>query len=442
MVAMSNIAMASRAPSRTPSKPYSSSGDVVAAESLRGFRRSFFVAVGLAFRDHGASWPEPERKVEFDFDTPVDRRGSDCIKWGKYTGRDVIPLWVADMDFASPPPVLAALRERVDHGVFGYGDAPRSLVGAVVESLRQDFDWHVDPAWIVWLPGLVTGLNVACRAVGEAGDGVFTASPIYPPFFSAPHFSDRQVVSTPLVLTDGRWEWDFDAVAATLEQHPRTKLLLLCNPHNPVGRVFTRAELQEVARLAERFDLVVCSDEIHCGLVLDPARSHLPFAALDKEAARRSITLMAPSKTWNVPGLGCAFAVIPDAGLRRDFHTAMRGIVPHVNVLGYAATEAAYRHGEPWRRELVAYLRANAKRVEAAVNAMPGLSTTTVEATYLAWIDARGLGQENPAAFFEAAGVGLSDGRDFGAPGFVRLNFGCPRSTLDEALARMAKAAG
>ena len=381
----------------------------------------------------------PEQTVDFDFDTPVDRRGSDSIKWSRYAGRDVLPMWVADMDFASPPAVLEALRERIGHGVFGYGDAPRSLVGAVVESLQRDFAWHIDPAWIVWLPGLVTGLNVACHAVGEPGDAVFTASPIYPPFFSAPRFSGRRVVSTPLVQRGERWEWDFDAVAATLEQTP-AKLLLLCNPHNPVGRVFSREELLEVARLAERFELVVCSDEIHCGLVLDPALGHLPFAALDAGAARRSITLMAPSKTWNVPGLGCAFAVIPDAGLRRKFHDAMRGIVPHVNVLGYAASEAAYRHGEPWRRQLVAYLRGNAQRVEAAVGAMSGLSTTPVEATYLAWIDARELGQEHPAAFFEAAGVGLSDGRDFGAPGFVRLNFGCPRATLDEALARMAKA--
>lgn len=376
--------------------------------------------------------------MAFDFDTPVDRRSSDSIKWGKYAGRDVLPMWVADMDFAAPPAVLDALHERIQHCVFGYGDAPQTLVQAVVESLQQDFAWDVEPSWIVWLPGLVTGLNVACRAVGEEGDSVFTASPIYPPFFSAPRFSQRTVVQAPLVLEGDVWRWDFDAVEAAIT--PRTRLFLLCNPHNPVGRVFSREELLEVACIAERHDLVVCSDEIHCGLVLDPARRHVPLATLGEDIARRSITLMAPSKTWNVPGLGCAFAVIPDAQLRRRFTAAMHGIVPHVNVLGYVATEAAYRHGEPWRQELIAYLQGNALRVQEAINAMPGLKTTSVEATYLAWIDARGLGEADPAAFFEAAGVGLSDGRDFGAPGFVRLNFGCSRSLLEEALARMARA--
>jgi cysteine-S-conjugate beta-lyase len=371
--------------------------------------------------------------MTFDFDHAPDRRGGDSIKWNRYAGRDVLPMWVADMDFAVAPEILDALRRRVDHGVFGYAEPWPSLVESVLRHLEGEYAWAVDPSWLVWLPGLVSGINVACRAVGGAA---FTATPAYPPFLAAP----AQLTTAPLTRGDDRWEWDLPAVEAALT--PETRLLLLCHPHNPVGRAWEEGELRAVDAIAERRGLVVCSDEIHCGLVLEPGRNHRPYAALSEAAARRSITLMAPSKTFNLPGLGCAFAVIPDAGLRRQFHGAMRGIVPHVNVLGLAACEAAFRHGARWHRALLDYLRGNRDRVLAAVRAMPGLRTTPVEATYLAWIDARGTGLSHPQRHFEAAGVGLSAGRDFGPgglyEGFVRLNFGCTRAVLGEALARMS----
>lgn len=372
----------------------------------------------------------------FDFDRIIDRHGGDSVKWNKYAGRDILPLWVADMDFPAPPAVIAALEKRVALGWFGYAEAWPSLHEAVLGNLRREYDWQVDVDWLVWLPGLVTGLNVACRAVD--GD-VLTATPVYPPFLTAPRLSGRRLATAPLRLEAGRWLWDFAALAAAVT--PNTRLLLLCHPHNPVGRAWDTRELDEVAAFCKRNALIVCSDEIHCGLILDADRRHLPLAMLDAELAGRSITLMAPSKTWNIPGLGCAFAVIPDASLRRRFVGAMRGIVPHVNVLGLAATEAAYGGGcEGWRRALLKALRSNRDRLEAAIPAMPGLAVSHVEATYLAWIDARGLGVADPAAFFEAAGVGLSNGVDFGLPGWVRLNFGCPRATLDAALERMATA--
>jgi cysteine-S-conjugate beta-lyase len=400
----------------------------------------------------------------FDFDRGVDRRGSDSLKWNKYAGRDILPLWVADMDFAAPPAVLDALRRRIDHGVFGYGQPGPALVEAVQEHCRREYGWAIAAEWIVWLPGLVTGLHVASRAVGQAGDAVFTATPVYPPFLSAPEYSGRRLVAAPLALTAGlrdegqglsrsgfsqspspsphRWGWDFAAVAEVMKRD-KPKLWQLCHPHNPVGRAWREEELREILRLAEKHDVVVCSDEIHCDLMLEPRR-HIPFASLGPEAARRSITLMAPSKTFNIPGLGCAFAVISDARLRRDFRSAMHGIVPHVNTLGLVACEAAYRDCGDWRAASADYLRGNRDRVAAAVAALPGLAMAEVEATYLAWIDARGLNVDNPQRFFEQAGVGLSDGADFGAggAGFVRLNFGCPRATLDAALARMARAIG
>ena len=375
----------------------------------------------------------------FDFDSVIDRRGTGSEKWDKYRGRDILPMWVADMDFRSPPAVIAALRERVEHGVFGYTDPPPGTADAVLEMLARDHGWTIDPAWLVWLPGLVCGLNVTCRAVGEPGDDVLTLVPVYPPFFSAPRNSGRGLVRVPMHAENNRWTIDFDRLKAAVT--PRTRLLLLCNPHNPVGRVFDRSELERLAEIAAAADLVVCADEIHCGLVLDPRKRHVPFASLSAESAQRSITLMSPSKTFNLAGLGCSFAVIPSEPLRRRFLQAKAGIVPMINPFGYTAARTAYRECEDWRRELIAYLRGNRDALAEALRGMPGgLTMAPVEGTYLAWIDMRRTGIDEPVRFFEEGGVGVQDGREFDGPGFVRMNFGCPRSVLQEALARMRRA--
>lgn len=375
---------------------------------------------------------------DFDFDRPVDRRSLPGEKWGRYAGRDVLPLWVADMDFVAPSAILAALHERVDHGVFGYTDVWPGLTAAIIDGIWRDHRWRIEPDWLVWLPGVVTGFNLACRIVGAPDDQVFTTTPIYPPFLSAPANNARELVACPLAAGPGRWEWDRDAVEAAMG--PRTRLFMLCNPHNPTGRVFDRDELTWIGQLAERHDLILCSDEIHCGLVLERGAEHVPIASLNASLARRTITLMAPSKTWNIPGLYFAFAVIPDGDLRRRYQSAMRGTIPHPNVLGMVAAEAAYRDGDAWRRALIEYLRTNRACVMEAIEDLPGLRALSPEATYLAWIDCRGAGLGDLAGFFEAAGVGLSDGRAFGMPGFVRLNFGCTRATLEEALTRMRRA--
>jgi len=283
------------------------------------------------------------RDAAVDFDVIVDRRGTASFKWDRYEGRDVIPLWVADMDFASPPAVIAALHERVAHGVFGYTREPDGLTAAVQASLFADYAWRIEPEWLVWLPGLVSGLNVLCRAVGERGDAVATFTPAYPPFLTAPVLAERTVVKVPLVCDEDGWRVDLDALEQSLT--PRTRLLLFCSPHNPVGRVWSEAELGGVAQIARERGLVIGSDDIHSGLVLDEDKRHIPIAALDADAAGRTITLMAPSKTFNIPGLGCSFAVIPDPMLREAFRRAMEGIVPHVNVLGYVAAQAAYEAG-------------------------------------------------------------------------------------------------
>lgn len=378
--------------------------------------------------------------MNFDFDTFPDRRPTSSTKWNRHAGRDVIPMWVADMDFRCAPAIVDALRRCVEHGIFGYTDPPAELAPAVCEALVRDYGWTADPEWIVWLPSLVVGLNVVSRALADADEEVLTALPIYPPFLSAPRNAQRLLRTVDLVQSaDGRrWEWDWDALERAVT--PRTRLLLLCHPHNPTGRAWTRDELERLAGFANRHGLLVASDEIHCGLLLEPGRTHVPFASLDADVAARTVTLMSASKTFNLPTLGCAFAIASDAAMRTRIRRAMAGIVHHVGGLGYTATLAAYREGQSWQRALVEYLRGNRDLVEAGIAALPGLKTWHVEATYLAWIDARELELPDPVAHFEAAGVGLYDGAQFGAPGFLRLNFACPRPLLREALARIRTA--
>jgi cystathionine beta-lyase len=378
------------------------------------------------------------RRNSFDFNAVTERRGTASMKWDKYKGKDIIPLWVADMDFSSPPAVIEALHQRVAHGVFGYSIPPESLNAAVVERLQADYGWAIQPQWLVWLPGLVTGLNVACRAFGRDNDAVMTAVPIYPPFLTAPANSRRNIIKVRLQEKDNRWAFDFDRFESAITN--RTRLFLLCNPHNPVGRVLTRDELTALAAICEKHDIIICSDEIHCGLLLDDDKTHLPTATLGPEVAQRTITLMSPSKTFNLPGLGCAFAVISDEKLRRQFIKAASGIVPLVNALGFAAAEAAYRDCADWHVQLLEYLRGNRETVVRAIANMPPLTVAPLEATYLAWIDVRSAGLPNPVRFFEDAGVGLQDGVEFDGDGFARLNFGCQRALLEEALERMKSA--
>ena len=379
-----------------------------------------------------------EKEQLFDFDTPVERRATASLKWDKYRNRDIIPLWVADMDFRSPPAVIRALQQRVAYGIFGYTIAPQELNDVVVVMLKNLYGWEIEAEWLVWLPGLVTGLNVVCRAVGEEGDDLMTAVPVYPPFLTAPGHFRRNLIKVPLKEKNNRWQFDFDRLEKSITA--KTRLFILCNPHNPVGRVYSRKELETLAAICKKHDILICSDEIHCGLILDKDKPHIPAASLDSDTAARTITLMAASKTFNLPGLGCAFAVIGEKNLRRRFKEAMAGIVPMVNALGYTASRAAFEDCYDWHAALLDYLRGNREIVQTAVCGMPHISMAPVEATYLAWIDMRAAGLKNPAAFFERAGVGLQDGIEFDGPGFARLNFGCSRRLLEKALQRMAVA--
>lgn len=376
-----------------------------------------------------------------DFDHAPDRRGSDSLKWQRYG--DALPLWVADMDFGSPEPVLTALHERVRHEVLGYGAPPDALSAVICARMDALYHWTVTPDQIVYLPGLVCGLNVACRAVGAPGDAVLVQTPVYPPFLSAPIHQDRQLRIAELTAETraGRLHYRFDDAILAAAISPQTRLFMLCHPHNPVGRVFSPAELLRLAALCERHDLTVCADEIHGDLLLD-GHTHTPFATLAPEIAQRCITLMAPSKTFNIAGLGASFAIIQNPELRRRFQHAMRGIVPDPNILGLHAALAAYQRGADWLQALRSYLTANRDEVLDFVDRhLPGIRVTAPEATYLAWLDCRAADlPEDPHRFFlRHAGVALNDGATFGpgGAGFVRLNFGCPRALLAEGLERM-----
>jgi cystathionine beta-lyase len=377
----------------------------------------------------------------YNFDICPDRRVTESAKW-LYYPPNVLPLWVADMDFVSPEPVIRALRERVEHGVFGYAQEPRALREIIVARLAQRYRWQVQADDIVFLPGVIGGFNLACHTAAEPGAGVLVQTPVYPPILHAPYYAG--MVRQEMELTrnpQGRYEIDWDAFEAAFTE--RTRLFILCNPHNPVGRVFQKDELARMAEICLRRGVLICSDEIHCDLVY-PGYAHTPIAALEAEAARHTITLMAPSKTFNIAGLDCAFAVIQDAELRRRYLHAQQGLVGSINLMGWVAALAAYRDGEDWLTQALAYLQVNRDYLYQAVPAeLPGLSISPLEGTYLAWLDARSLEVANPHEFFlTQARVALNDGATFGqgGAGFVRLNFGCPRARLDEALQRMKTA--
>jgi len=374
-----------------------------------------------------------------NFDVVINRKETNSLKWDHYKDGDIIPMWVADMDLSSPEVVIEALHRRVDHKIFGYSTPSDKLVQSVLNWCRKRYDWSVEADWLVWLPGLVTGINVACRAFGNSGDEVLTNLPVYPPFLTAPGNFDRKCITFPLQIDETGKEWlDYEKLERAIT--PRTKLLMFCSPHNPTGHCFKRSELERVLKICEKYDLLICSDEIHCDLILTEGGKHIPFASLGENAAERVITLMAPSKTFNIPGLGCSFAVISSESVRKKFQQAMYGIVPHVNLLGYTAAEAAYGAGDIWLKDLIVYLRKNRDLAWQAINEIPGLKAKLPEATYLLWIDASGLDVPDAAEFFEKNGVGLSAGGDFGAPDFVRLNFACPGKILEKGLKRMAEA--
>ncbi|WP_158966701.1 MalY/PatB family protein [Paraglaciecola sp. L3A3] len=371
------------------------------------------------------------------FDQIIDRKPTYAFKWEKYNGTDVLPMWIADTEFKCAQPILDALHARTEHGLLGYTvPAHHTAVNqAVVDWLSRQYDWQISPDWIVWTPGVVPAFNIVCKAYCQPGDKVMVQTPNYPPLLAAPKINGLERVDIGTVAIDGRWTIDL----AELEKQaadPACKLFIVCNPMNPVGSVFSEHELQRITEICQQNDVLLCSDEIHCDLILDEKAKHIPAGKIS-EFNGKVITLMAASKTFNVAGLGTSFAIIEDAKTRVEFNNAARGIMPWVTVLGLEATLAAFTQCDQWHAELLQYLRANLDYLEQEINSIDGLTLLRPQGTFLAWIDCSGLGVENPQKYFEDKGVGPSPGIDFGDKNFVRINFGCPRSQLEQAIARL-----
>jgi cystathionine beta-lyase len=379
--------------------------------------------------------------MKYDFDQDCGRQGTDCVKWSLYP-EAVLPLWVADMDFRSADPIIQALRDRVEHGIFGYTRPAPALKRAIRERMGNRYGWEIKEEEIILIPGVVTGLNIAIQAYSGIGEAVLAQPPVYFHFLRDPVHSRRVLQDPPLVRSGDSYEIDFDAFEKSLTG--QTRLFILCNPHNPVGRVFTRAELSRIAEICLRHRVIICSDEIHCDLVY-PGYEHVPLASLAPEISDRTVTLMAPSKTFNIAGLECGYAIIRNPELRRAWQHASYGIVPGVNLMGNVAALAALQGGQEWLDQVLDYLRANRDFLAQFLReSIPEIRMCRMEATYLAWLDCRATGIEgNLAEFFlQHARVGLNHGPDFGkgGEGFVRLNFACPRALLKEALDRMRNA--
>lgn len=381
--------------------------------------------------------------LTYDFDRIIDRRASESEKWLLYD-REVLPMWLADMDFASPPEVVEALASRVRHGVFGYPVVQDQLRQTVAGWLLRRHGWQTDPAHILFYPDVVHGINLAAHALCQPGDGVLFHTPAFPPFLQVAGNAHLLQHENALIgNTDGHYTIDFDAFARAMT--PDVKLFILCNPQNPTGRVFTREELSRIAELCLDRGVTVIADEIHCDLVFAPHK-HIPFASLDEAVARNTITLMSPSKTFNTAGASAAFMIVSNEVTHRKIAQAGGGLAGSVNVFGLTVLQACYEHGEPWLEALIAYLQSNRDYLHAVIQSgeLPGISMGLPEATYLAWLDCRSLGLgANPAQFFlERGKVGLNSGLKYGerGQGFTRLTYGCPRSLLEAGLQRVRTA--
>ena len=378
-----------------------------------------------------------------DFDKYYDRRPTESVKWNLYE-EDVLPLWVADTDFLSPPAVVEQLQKRIEHGIFGYGLPPNGLDEVIIKRMRDIYGWDVNVEEISYVPGIVTGFNLAMRCACGEDDSVIYQTPAYPPFVSSPACAGLIGVQNPMYLgDDGQYQVDFELFEKQIIEN-QPKIFILCNPHNPTGRVFTVLEMEKFADICLRHKVLICSDEIHCDIVYE-GHKHIPIASLSPEISKITSTFMAPSKTYNIAGLHASVAIIQDEERRNKYLDFKRYLVSDPGLLALVAAKAAYEHGDEWLREQLAYLQANRDYLDAVLpKALPGVSWSKPEATFLGWLDFRQSGIEGDLQkfFIDHARVALNDGDSFGkgGEGFLRINFGCTRATLEKAINQMSDA--
>ena len=368
----------------------------------------------------------------FNFDTPTNRLKTDSIRWDTFDSAKVLPLWVADMDFNSAPCVVQALGDRVRDGIYGYTHSPLELNRKIAQYLSEQYQWEVDPDWIVILPSAVFGLYSVVQQLTKSEDSVLIPHPAYHHLKLACTRTNRNVQEIPLKLIDQRWVLPCEALADFISEH--TQLTLFCNPHNPGSTVFTKEELTAFGNFCIQNNLWICSDEVHAGLVLDEHKKHIPLASLSKEISARTITLMSLNKTFNFSGTGMAWAIAENPNLRQAIKGQLNQTEAHPSLFAYTATLAAIHEGEPWRQELIQYLRINRDLIQDRINQIQTLSVGKMEGSYLAWINCTQLNHPNPYQLLLDAGLATSPGSQFGEPNFVRLNFGTQRNRLIQAL--------
>ncbi|WP_372633253.1 MalY/PatB family protein [Cohnella sp.] len=386
--------------------------------------------------------------MKYDFDRRIDRTGTASYKWDqseRLFGRsDILPLWVADMDFEPPQEVVEAIKRRAEHGIYGYTVRTQGYYDAIIGWLSRRHQWRIEQEWLSSSPGVVPALSLMVQTFTEPGDGVILQSPVYYPFYDVILMNGRKVVNNPLLLKDGRYEIDFEL----LEEQAAggAKMLMLCSPHNPGGRVWTREELERIAEICEKHGLLVVADEIHHDLVFS-GHKHVPYASLSEACARLSVTCIAPSKTFNLAGLQAAAVIIPNADIRRKYNAALKTLSIHMeSYFGLTATEASYAHGDEWLDQLLVYLEGNRDALLAyAKEHLPMVKAMSPEGTYMVWMDCKEISdkpQELKRLMFEKAGVAFSEGSVFGeqGAGYLRVNLACPRSLLLEGLEKFATA--
>ena len=394
--------------------------------------------------------------MKYDFDQVCDRKNTDCAKWDSvqslFGSEDLIPMWVADMDFPVAQPIVEALKKRAEHPFYGYTMPGTGVVQAVVDRMQRKYDWEIKPEWVVFTPGVVPALNVAVRMLTRPGDEVIIQEPVYFPFFPAVTSSGCQISTNELKLINNHYEMDFEDLEGRFQPRTgmrpipsRVKAFMLCNPHNPVGRLWNKEELIRVGEMAVRHGAVVISDEIHCELLFK-GHNHTPFASISEAFEQNSIVCMAPSKTFNLAGLEASSVIIPNKKLRTDFAATRAGILPGPSLFGYVAMEAAYRLGDEWLEQLLDYLQGNLDfLLDFFADRIPRIKVIKPEGTYLVWLDCRELGMDKielRSFFRNKARLGLDDGFLFGSggSGFERMNIACPRVILNEALHRIESA--
>ena len=383
----------------------------------------------------------------YDFDEIIDRTGTDCVKYDSlpytYGNAAALPMWVADTDFRVPDFITDAIRDRMAHEILAYSYRPDSYFDAIINWMKREHDWEITKEMITFSPGVVSGVTMSILAYSEPGDKVIVQPPVYFPFFTCVNGTDRVMVENPLIIRDGRYTFDFENLRQNIDS--KTKLLILCSPHNPGGMVWTKEELEELSSICAEHGIKIISDEIHCDLVFNGYK-HLPVPKISKIAAKNSLVLMAPSKTFNVAGLSSAIAIIPDRNMRVKYERVLNTIHIHGgNIFGNMAIEAAFKHGHDWHDQLMAYLEENYRFLEAFMKErLPKIKVMKPEATFLVWLDfsAYNLNERKLAKILIDGGIALNNGSKFGTggEGYFRLNFGCPKSTLEKGLLILEKA--